>query len=123
MAPVTVARGWLRKGIKGVWAFAWPVMLTILLAVLFMMMITYLFGDLEHFKQWQKTHYRYMLTWRMMIYAAIGIGWFRMRSRLKRQYSDTKGRSALMRCEYLVIAVVVLLELMRAGVFTSVGTV
>ncbi|KPZ26174.1 hypothetical protein ALQ62_05229 [Pseudomonas coronafaciens pv. zizaniae] len=89
MSSLPVAKGWLRRGAKALVSFTWPVLLTIVLAVIFMTAIVHFFGDIEQFREWQKAHYNYMLAWRLSLYAAIGLGWYRLRRTLKQRASDT----------------------------------
>ncbi|KEZ64499.1 hypothetical protein C1E_0226795, partial [Pseudomonas amygdali pv. tabaci str. ATCC 11528] len=89
MSSSPVAKGWLRRGAKALVSFTWPVVLTIVLAVIFITAIAHFFGDIEQFREWQKAHYNYMLAWRLSLYAAIGLGWYRLRRTLKQRASDT----------------------------------
>ncbi|MBI6745654.1 hypothetical protein YA0079_10495 [Pseudomonas syringae] len=121
MNSLPVAKGWLRRGVKALVSFTWPVLLTIVLAVIFMTAIAHFFGDVEQFREWQKAHYNYMLAWRLSLYAAIGVGWYRLRRTLKQRASDTNlFPSGLRRCEVMAIFVILLFELRRAATVAGV---
>ncbi|MDU8543701.1 hypothetical protein [Pseudomonas syringae group sp. J248-6] len=121
MSSSLVAKGWLRRGAKALVSFTWPVVLTIVLAVIFITAIAHFFGDIEQFREWQKTHYNYMLAWRLSLYAAIGLGWYRLRRTLKQRASDTNPfPSGLRRCEVMAIFVVLLFEFRRAATVAGV---
>ncbi|RMO85347.1 hypothetical protein ALQ32_200179 [Pseudomonas syringae pv. tagetis] len=114
MSSLPVTKGWLRRTAKSLLSFTWPVVLTVALAVVFMSAVVHFFGDIEQFREWQKTHYNYMLAWRLSLYTAIVFGWFKLRSALKQRVADTSQHpSGLRRCEVMAIFVVLLFELRR----------
>ncbi|MFH7617974.1 hypothetical protein VSS93_32475, partial [Pseudomonas syringae pv. tagetis] len=77
------------------------------LAVIFMTAIAHFFGDIEHFREWLKAHYIYMLAWRLSLYAAIGLGWYRLRRFIKQRASATNPiPSGIRRCEVMAIFIV-----------------
>ncbi|OSR80806.1 hypothetical protein BV328_00720 [Pseudomonas syringae pv. actinidiae] len=102
-------------------SFTWPVFLTIVLAVIFMTAVAHFFGGIEQFREWQKAHYNYMLAWRLLLYTAIGLGWYRLRRTLKQRASDTNPfPSGFRRCEFMAIFVALLFELRRAATVAGV---
>ncbi|KMY02355.1 hypothetical protein V476_14875 [Pseudomonas syringae KCTC 12500] len=122
MSSLPVAKEWLRRGAKALVSFTWPVLLTIVLTVIFMTAIVHFFGDVEQFREWQKAHYNYMLAWRLSLYAAIGLGWYRLRRTLKQRASDKNlFPSGLRRCEVMAIFVILLFELRRAATVAGVS--
>lgn len=118
MVSVTTKKGWIRKSARALLSFSWPVLLTIMLVTIFLAVIAQVFGDLDRFREWQRAHYGYMLAWRLMVYAVIALGWFKIRAHLKEKApSDSPVPPGLRRCEGLAILVVCLFELRRAGLF------
>ncbi|MDU8358415.1 hypothetical protein [Pseudomonas syringae group sp. J309-1] len=116
MSSSPVTKGWLRRSATALLSLTWPIVLTIVLATVFMTTIAHYFGDIERFIEWQKAHYGFMLAWRLSLYAAIGFGWYRLRCALKRQASPTTPfPSGLRRCEVMAIFVVLLFECRRAA--------
>ncbi|MDU8489401.1 hypothetical protein RYA07_13415 [Pseudomonas syringae pv. actinidiae] len=116
MSSLPIPKAWLRRSAKALVSFTWPVLLTIVLAVVFMTAVAHFFGDIERFREWQQEHYSYMLAWRLSLYAAIGFGWFRLKRTLKQRALDTSPvPSGLRRCEVMAIFVVLLFELRRAA--------
>lgn len=102
-------------------SFTWPVLLTIVLAVIFMTVVAYFFGGIEQYREWQKAHYNYMLAWRLLLYTAIGLGWYRLRRTLNQRASHTNPfPSGFRRCEFMAIFVVLLFELRRAATVAGV---
>ncbi|EGH48299.1 hypothetical protein PSYPI_40784, partial [Pseudomonas syringae pv. pisi str. 1704B] len=49
-----------------------------LLVVTFLTFVDKVFGDLEQFSEWQRTHYGYMLAWRLLVYATLAFGWLKI---------------------------------------------
>lgn len=121
MASSSGGNGWLRKSTKALLSFTWPVLLTVSLAMIFMTAVAQIFGDLERFQEWQRTHYAYMLTWRLFLYAAIGFAWLKLRSGLKERATDISPYpSGLRRCEIMAVCIVSLFELRRAALAMGV---
>ncbi|MFH7479407.1 hypothetical protein RA274_28635, partial [Pseudomonas syringae pv. tagetis] len=65
--------------------------------------------------------YNYMLAWRLSLYAAIGLGLYRLRRIIKQRASDTNPYpSGLRRCEVMAIFIVLLFEHRRAATVAGV---
>ncbi|MFJ5299188.1 hypothetical protein ACIQAL_21985 [Pseudomonas sp. NPDC088368] len=79
------------------------------------LLIDQLFGDFEHFKVWQASHYIYLLGWRITVYAVLAGLWLRVRRRI----SARSGAGQLIRCELLLALLVCLFEINHAGLLTG----
>lgn len=69
-------------------------------------------GGIEHWRAWLQAHAAYLLIWRICLYLAIGIGWWRMRQRILGR--DPDHRQRLQRAELAAVATIVLLEASQA---------
>ncbi|WP_122386092.1 hypothetical protein, partial [Pseudomonas savastanoi] len=96
-------------------------LLMALLVVTFLTFVDKVFGDLEQFSEWQRTHYGYMLAWRLLVYATLAFGWFKIRKHLTQQASSDIP-AGLMRCEVIALLLIALMELRRAGLLEGVST-
>ncbi|KIY16753.1 hypothetical protein [Pseudomonas amygdali] len=121
MTSTTAKTGRWRKAGKAALAFLSMSLLTALLVVAFLTFVSKVFGDLEQFSEWQRTHYGYMLAWRLLVYATLAFGWFKIRKHLVQQASSDIP-AGLMRCELIALLLMALMELRRAGLLEGVST-
>ncbi|MEE4733675.1 hypothetical protein V2K60_20875 [Pseudomonas alliivorans] len=116
MNSLPISKGWLRRSARALVSVTWPVLLTIALAVVFLTAIAHFFGDLEQFREWQKSHYNYLLAWRITLYVMIGYGWYRLKRKINQRAAETRPYpSGLRRCEVMAIFIVLLFELRRVA--------
>ncbi|MCD5997164.1 hypothetical protein KDX38_26865 [Pseudomonas sp. CDFA 602] len=121
MTSTTAKTGRWRKAGKAALAFLSMSLLMALLVVTFLTFVSKVFGDLEQFSEWQRTHYGYMLAWRLLVYATLAFGWFKIRKQLAQQASSDIP-AGLMRCEVIALLLIALMELRRAGLLEGVST-
>ncbi|WP_057427182.1 hypothetical protein, partial [Pseudomonas syringae] len=79
MTSTTTKTGRWRKAGKAALTFLLMSLLMALLVVTFLTFVDKVFGDLEQFSEWQRTHYGYMLAWRLLVYATLAFGWLKIR--------------------------------------------
>lgn len=65
-------------------------------------------GGFEHWHAWIQAHAAHLLIWRICLYLAIGMGWWRIRPRLLGR--NPHHRHRLQRAELAAVATIVLLE-------------
>lgn len=121
MTSTTAKTGRWRKAGKAALAFLSMSLLMALLVVTFLTFVSKVFGDLEQFSEWQRTHYGYMLAWRLLVYATLAFGWLKIRKQLVQQASSDIP-AGLMRCEVIALLLIALMELRRAGLLEGVST-
>ncbi|PHN67214.1 hypothetical protein AO286_10875, partial [Pseudomonas syringae] len=114
MTSTTTKTGRWRKAGKAALTFLLMSLLMALLVVTFLTFVDKVFGDLEQFSEWQRTHYGYMLAWRLLVYATLAFGWLKIRKQLVQQASSDIP-AGLMRCEVIALLLIALMELRRAG--------
>ncbi|WP_116894604.1 hypothetical protein [Pseudomonas savastanoi] len=121
MTSTTTKTGRWRKAGKAALTFLLMSLLMALLVVTFLTFVDKVFGDLEQFSEWQRTHYGYMLAWRLLVYATLAFGWLKIREQLVQQASSDIP-AGLMRCEVIALLLIALMELRRAGLLEGVST-
>ncbi|RMQ90229.1 hypothetical protein ALP95_03565 [Pseudomonas savastanoi pv. glycinea] len=121
MTSTTTKTGRWRKAGKAALTFLLMSLLMALLVVTFLTFISKVFGDMEQFSEWQRTHYGYMLAWRLLVYATLACGWLKIRKQLVQQASSDIP-AGLMRCEVIALLLIALMELRRAGLLEGVST-
>ncbi|KPW81781.1 hypothetical protein ALQ03_01977 [Pseudomonas savastanoi pv. glycinea] len=121
MTSTTTKTGRWRKAGKAALTFLLMSLLMALLVVTFLTFVDKVFGDLEQFSEWQRTHYGYMLAWRLLVYATLACGWLKIRKQLVQQASSDIP-AGLMRCEVIALLLIALMELRRAGLLEGVST-
>ncbi|KPX00301.1 MULTISPECIES: hypothetical protein [Pseudomonas syringae group] len=121
MTSTTTKTGRWRKAGKAALTFLLMSLLMALLVVTFLTFVDKVFGDLEQFSEWQRTHYEYMLAWRLLVYATLAFGWLKIRKQLVQQASSDIP-AGLMRCEVIALLLIALMELRRAGLLEGVST-
>ncbi|KWT06535.1 hypothetical protein [Pseudomonas amygdali] len=121
MTSTTTKTGRWRKAGKAALTFLLMSLLMALLVVTFLTFVDKVFGDLEQFSEWQRTHYGYMLAWRLLVYATLAFGWLKIRKQLVQQASSDIP-AGLMRCEVIALLLIALMELRRAGLLDGVST-
>ncbi|RMP04038.1 hypothetical protein [Pseudomonas syringae group genomosp. 3] len=121
MTSTTTKTGRWRKAGKAALTFLLMSLLMPLLVVTFLTFVDKVFGDLEQFSEWQRTHYGYMLAWRLLVYATLAFGWLKIRKQLVQQASSDIP-AGLMRCEVIALLLIALMELRRAGLLEGVST-
>ncbi|RMO83784.1 hypothetical protein ALQ33_02511 [Pseudomonas syringae pv. philadelphi] len=121
MTSTTTKTGRWRKAGKAALTFLLMSLLMALLVVTFLTFVDKVFGDLEQFSEWQRTHYGYMLAWRLLVYATLAFGWLKIRKQLAQQASSDIP-AGLMRCEVIALLLIALMELRRAGLLEGVST-
>ncbi|MEA1765837.1 hypothetical protein U2237_29695 [Pseudomonas syringae pv. tomato] len=121
MTSTTTKTGRWRKAGKAALTFLLMSLLMALLVVTFLTFVNKVFGDLEQFSEWQRTHYGYMLAWRLLVYATLAFGWLKIRKQLVQQASSDIP-AGLMRCEVIALLLIALMELRRAGLLEGVST-
>lgn len=109
-APHSVARV-LRKGLRATWSVLWMFTVTFGLAIALTLLVKEMFGDFDHFKAWQESHFAYLLMWRILVYALLAVGWLSIRRRV----DLSNDPSRLIRCEILLVSLVCLFEVNHAG--------
>ncbi|MGF7244582.1 hypothetical protein ABIC11_005043 [Pseudomonas oryzihabitans] len=102
-----------RRGLRLTWSLLWPFLLAVALALGFVLVTAWGFGDLQSYRQWQAEHHGHFLVWRLCLYAGFICCWWPVRRRLI-AVADERGR--IYRCEALALAVIGLFELRNAGV-------
>ncbi|AVB13114.1 MULTISPECIES: hypothetical protein [Pseudomonas] len=120
MTSTTTKTGRWRKAGKAALTFLLMSLLMALLVVTFLTFVDKVFGDLEQFSEWQRTHYGYMLAWRLLVYATLAFGWLKIRKQLVQQASSDIP-AGLMRCEVIALLLIALMELRRAGLLEGVS--
>ncbi|RML76675.1 hypothetical protein ALQ90_200230 [Pseudomonas savastanoi pv. savastanoi] len=121
MTSTTTKTGRWRKAGKAALTFLLMSLLMALLVVTFLTFVDKVFGDMEQFSEWQRTHYGYMLAWRLLVYATLAFGWLKIRKQLVHQASSDIP-AGLMRCELIALLLIALMELRRAGLLEGVST-
>lgn len=104
--------GFGRCGLHRTWSLLWPFLLAIGLALGFVLVTAWGFGDLQNYRQWVGAHQAGFLVWRLCLYTGLVALWRKPRRRLLRA-ADDRGR--IYRCELLAVLVIVLFELRNAG--------
>ena len=102
-----------RRGLRLTWSLLWPFLLAVSIALGFVLVTAWGFGDLQSYRQWQAEHRGHFLVWRLCLYAELICCWWPVRRRLMAA-TDEHGR--VYRCEALALAVIGLFELRNAGV-------
>lgn len=106
----SVAR-YARKGLGAAWSLLWMFTVTLGLAITLTLLVKSVFGDFDQFKAWQKSHFTYLLIWRVFIYCTLAWGWLSVRRRLVQ--GTESGR--LIRCEILLVFLLCIFEANHAG--------
>ena len=79
-----------------------------------------LFDSVQQWQQWQADYYWPLLAWRLLLYAALSVGWLKLKARLcKLQRLNSRGR--LLKIEILFVFLVLLIELSKV-LFQNGGT-
>lgn len=102
-----------RRGLRLTWSLLWPFLLAVSIALGFVLVTAWGFGDLQSYRQWQAEHHGHFLVWRLCLYAGLICCWWPIRRRLI-AITDERGR--IYRCEGLALVVIGLFELRNAGV-------
>lgn len=97
-------------------ALAWSVLLLLVAVVVNVAGIS-LVGDIQGWSQWLNAHARIFLIWRMVLYLALGLGWWRMRGRIIGADGCTRGRARLIRVEVAAVVALLMLEISNGSVF------
>ena len=101
------------RGIRLSWALLWPLLLAVTLALGFVLVAAWGFGDLQSYRAWQAEHHVHFLVWRLCLYTGLIVLWQPTRRRALK-VAEQRGR--IYRCEVLAILAVGLFELRNAGV-------
>jgi hypothetical protein len=67
-------------------------------------------GGIEGWERWLRANATYFFVWRLMLYAALAIGWRQVRRRLKRHEADSETHFRLRRAEIAAVLALVALE-------------
>ena len=67
-------------------------------------------GDVSAWDRWFRDHRPYLFVWRLLLYALIACGWWRMRQRVYRRDPSEDARARLRRAELAAVCITVLLE-------------
>jgi len=102
-----------RRGLRLSWTLLWPFLLAVSLALGFVLVAAWGFGDLQSYRAWQAEHHAHFLVWRLCLYTGLVVLWWPTRRRALK-VAEQRGR--IYRCEVLAILVVGLFELRNAGV-------
>lgn len=102
-----------RRSLGLAWSLLWPFLLAVSIALGFVLVTAWGFGDLQSYRQWQAEHHGHFLVWRLCLYAGLICCWWPIRRRLI-AITDERGR--IYRCEGLALVVIGLFELRNAGV-------
>lgn len=71
-----------------------------------------LFDSVQQWQQWQADYYWPLLAWRLLFYAALTVGWLKIKARLcEPQRLSSRGR--LLKIEILFVFLVLLIELSK----------
>ncbi|WP_208691955.1 hypothetical protein [Pseudomonas oryzihabitans] len=101
-----------RRGLGLTWSLLWPFLLAVSIALGFVLVAAWGFGDLQSYRQWQADHHTHFLVWRTCLYAGLVTFWWPCRKRLIAANED---RGRLYRCEVMAVLVIGLFELRNAG--------
>lgn len=101
-----------RRGLRLSWSLLRPFLLAVCLAMAFVLVTAWGFGDLQSYRQWQADHHTHFLVWRTCLYAGLVTFWWPCRKRL---IAANKDRGRLYRCEVMAVLVIGLFELRNAG--------
>ena len=67
-------------------------------------------GSIDGWHRWVQEHSAHLLAWRVLLYAATGYGWWRMRRRMLEREPSDETRQRFARIEIASVAALVLLE-------------
>ena len=71
-----------------------------------------LFDSVQQWQQWRADYYWPLLAWRLLLYAALTVGWLKIKARLcEPQRLSSRGR--LLKIEILFVFLVLLIELSK----------
>jgi hypothetical protein len=75
-------------------------------------------GSIGGWERWLHAHARHFLVWRLLLYAAMALGWWWLRARLRQREPAVQAHRRLMRIEIAAVVTLMLLEgsqLLRHG--------
>ena len=107
--------GWLRKitcrsaGLALVWGC-----LVVSLAVAVNAVGIHVVGSVAGWQRWLRVHEGGFVAWRLTLYAATALGWWRMRPRLTQHTQTSEARGRLLRAEVSTVLVILLVEALRS---------
>lgn len=98
-------------------ALAWSALL-LLVAVVVNVAGIGIVGDIQGWSQWLDAHARIFLIWRIVLYLALGYGWWRIRRRIGGRIAGAEGsartRARLIRVEVAAVVALLMLEISHA---------
>lgn len=97
--------GWVRRAVIA----ALSMLMFGILAILLQVVLMRVFGSVQGWQAWRADNYWPLLVWRLMIYLAVGVAWYRLKARVLIQ--ESRGR--LTKVEIMAALLVVLIETCR----------
>lgn len=98
-------------------ALAWSALL-LLVAVVVNVAGIGIVGDIQGWSQWLNAHARIFFIWRIVLYLALGYGWWRIRGRIGGRIAGADGRARdrirLIRVEVAAVVALLMLEISHA---------
>lgn len=92
------------------WALFWASVLIGLCVVINLVGI-HLLGGIGQWERWMAAHAGHFLAWRAGLYAALGLGWFRVRRKVVAEDAPIHAQVRLLRTEIAAVTAIVVLEI------------
>lgn len=96
-------------------AMAWSALLLLVVVVVNVAGIG-IVGDIQGWSQWLNTHAWAFLIWRIVLYLALGYGWWQMRGRIMGNVGTAGERARLIRVEVAAVVALLVLEISNASI-------
>lgn len=91
------------------WALFWASVLIGMYVVINLVGI-HLLGGIGQWERWMAAHAGHLLAWRAGLYAALGLGWFRVRRKVVSVDAPIHAQVRLLRAEIAAVTAIVVLE-------------
>ena len=91
------------------WALFWASVLIGVCLVINLVGI-HLLGGIGQWERWMAAHTAHFLAWRAGLYAALGLGWFRVRRKVVAVDAPIHAQVRLLRAEIAAVIAIVVLE-------------
>jgi hypothetical protein len=85
---------------------------TTALVVLLSTVLMNMFDSAEQWQTWRNDHYWPLFTWRLMLYIALSVAWFKFKARLSTS-ELSKRRKGLLKIEIMVFLLFLMIELSK----------
>lgn len=96
-------------------ALGWTALL-LLVAVIVNVAGIGIVGGIQDWSQWLNAHARLFLIWRIVLYLALGYGWWRMRRRIIGSEGPVRAKARLIRVEAASVVALLVLEISNASI-------